>query len=277
MLTYTMVKQETLRVKNLNMADIPDGSVCAFIGKRKSGKSWAIRDMMYHKRDISIGLVVAGSEKVNPFFANFFPASYIESEYEEKTLDNIKLRQTKIKRMQKRRENDPESRNLDTRFMLVFEDSLHDNKWTKSKQIKNIFMNGRHFGLFFILSMQYVIGIPPNLRTNIDYAFLFRDYSINNRRKLYDNFGGPINSFAMFCTLMDNLDQYECLVICTDANKTQFRDQVMYFKAKKRQFKFGSDALWAQDAKIKTMRKKIGRKSSSSHNSKFRIIRDGDI
>ena len=35
-------------------------------------------------------------------------------------------------------------------------------------------MNGRHYKILFILTMQYALGIPPNLRTNIDYVFILR-------------------------------------------------------------------------------------------------------
>ena len=34
-------------------------------------------------------------------------------------------------------------------------------------------MNGRHYKMMFIITTQYALGIPPNLRTNIDYETLF--------------------------------------------------------------------------------------------------------
>ena len=250
------LQSKEVRIRRFDMSSVPDGSVCAFIGKRKTGKSCAIRDLMYHKRYIPIGQVISGSERANPFFSQFFPSSYIEDEYSEDILDNIMKRQVKIKKFaeQQKRLN---QREIDTRFLIVFDDCLHDSKWQRAKQIKNIFMNGRHFGILFILSMQYVIGIPPNLRTNIDYIFIFRDCSISNRKKLYENFGGNIPSFALFCSLLDNLDKYECLVICTDADKVNFSDQVMYFKAELHSnFKFGSKTLWEQDKKIKILNRK---------------------
>ena len=251
-----MPSTKQIKIKRLDLSEIPDGSICAFIGKRKSGKSCAIRDLMYHKRYIPIGQIISGSEKANPFFYKFFPSSYIEDEYTEETLDNILKRQVKIKEFAKQQKM-MNKREIDTRFLIVFDDCLHDGRWTKAKQIKNIFMNGRHFGIFFVLSMQYVIGIPPNLRTNIDYVFIFRDYSIQNRKKLYENFGGSIPTFSLFCSLMDHLDKYECLVICTDADKIKFQSQVTYFKAKMRDnFRFGSDTFWEQDAKIKMLKNK---------------------
>ena len=42
-------------------------------------------------------------------------------------------------------------------------------------------MTGRHYNILFIITMQYPLGIPPALRTNLDYVFLFRE-NINSFR-----------------------------------------------------------------------------------------------
>ncbi len=243
-----------IKISRFNLNEVHDNAVCIFLGKRRSGKSWAIRDLMYHKRQIPIGHIVSGTEKANPFFYKFFPYSYISEEYDEELLENIIRRQIKIKHFACIGETS-NSREIDPRFMLVFDDCLHDNKWQSAKSIKNVFMNGRHFNICFLLSMQYVIGIPPNLRTNVDYVFVYRDYSPTNRKKIYQNYGASIPSYQVFCSLMDNLDAYECLVISTDPALTTFQEQVKYFKAKPREhFLFGSTDFWNQHSKIMKLR-----------------------
>lgn len=258
-----------MRVQYFDLSSIPDGSVCVFIGKRKTGKSCAIRDLMWHKRYIPLGQIISGSERANPFFYQFFPTSYIEDEYSEDILDNILARQTKIRKFADA-QTENKKQEIDTRFLLVFDDCLHNNKWQNTEQMKTIFMNGRHFGVLFLLSLQYVIGIPPALRTNIDYAFIFRETSIQNRRKLYENFGGCIPSFPLFCTLMDRLDKYECLVICTDADKVAFNEQVMYFKSTLRgPFKFGCEHFWKQDKKLKKLKQFLSKQVGRNPNANF--------
>ena len=64
-----------------------------------------------------------------------------------------------------------ENNTTDPRAFLVLDDCLYDNTWTKDKNVRSLFMNGRHFKILFIITMQYALGIPPNLRTNIDYVF----------------------------------------------------------------------------------------------------------
>lgn len=243
-----------IQVSKFDLSTVPDDSVCVFIGKRRSGKSCTIRDLLYHKRYLPMGKVVSGSEVANPFFSSFFPSSYITTEYSDRLLDNVLKRQEKIKQYaeEQRKLN---GREIDPRFVLVFDDCLHDESWKRKKQIKNLFMNGRHFNILFLLSMHYVIGIPPGLRTNVDYVFIFRDPSPQNRRKIWDNFGGAIKTFDMFCALMDSLGKFECLVLCTCADKVRFEDQVMYFKCEiRKNFRFGSAKMWEEDKKLKMLR-----------------------
>ena len=42
------------------------------------------------------------------------------------------------------------------------------------------------YKLLFLLTMQYALGVPPNLRTNIDYVFILRENYVSNR-KLFMN------------------------------------------------------------------------------------------
>ena len=63
----------------------------------------------------------------------------------------------------------------DPRAFLILDDCLYDNTWAKDKFMRSVFMNGRHFKLLFLLTMQYALGIPPNLRTNIDFVFILRE------------------------------------------------------------------------------------------------------
>ncbi len=263
-----------IKIETLDPQSIPDGSVCVFVGKRKTGKSCAIRDLMWHKKYIPIGQVISGSETANPFFNQFFPKTYIDDEYSEEILSNILKRQRKIKQFAISKKT---GKKVDPRFCLVFDDCLHDNRWKTTTNMKSVFMNGRHYSILFILALQYCIGIPPNLRSNIDYIFIFRDNSIINRKKLYENYGGCIPSFQMFSSLMDNLDKFECLVICSDPNTINFNSQIMYWKSTLRDpFKFGCASFWKQDAKLQKWKKEFC-KSNPSFNAQWNVNKNTKI
>ena len=247
------MSEYSLNLRKFNMSEIPDGAICTFIGKRKSGKSYCLRDLLYNKKDIPVGKIISGTEEASPFFCNFFPQSFIDYEFNENSIIQLINRQKKVL---KRIAEDPVSLGqADPRLLLVLDDCLYDDSWAKTTPIRNIFMNGRHFKIFFVVTMQYVLGIPPVLRTNIDYTFIFREPSISNRRRIYDNFCGMIPTFNMFCQVMDSLDKYECIVVCNDADKTTLEEQVCWYKAKDNgKFRFGSDHMWVHDARATRMR-----------------------
>ena len=94
--------------------------------------------------------------------------------------------------------------------------------------------------------MQYALGIPPNLRTNIDYVFILRENYVSNRKKLYEHYAGMFPNFEMFCQVMDQCtENFECLVINNNAKSNKLTDQVFWYKADKRpEFKIGSPEYW---------------------------------
>ena len=51
----------------------------------------------------------------------------------------------------------------------------------KDEKIMEILMNGRHYELTYILTMQTPLGITPDLRLNFDYVFLLKEDSTINK------------------------------------------------------------------------------------------------
>jgi hypothetical protein len=135
---------------------------------------------------------------------------------------------------------------IDARAFCLLDDCLYDNTWTKDVNIKAFFMNGRHKDLLFIITMQYVLGIPPLLRTNIDYVFILREPYVQNRRKIFENFAGVFGQFDIFCQVMDQCtENFECLVINTNSKSNKLEDQVFYYKAEPHDdFKIGAEEYW---------------------------------
>ena len=98
----------------------------------------------------------------------------------------------------------------------------------------------------FIVTMQYALGIPPNLRTNIDYVFILRENIISNRKRIYESYAGMFPTFDFFCQVMDQCtEDYECLVIFNNAKSNALEDQVFWYKAEPHNdFRIGADAFW---------------------------------
>ena len=135
---------------------------------------------------------------------------------------------------------------IDGRAFVILDDCLYDNSWAREKLMRLLFMNGRHWKIMLVITMQYPLGVPPNLRTNIDFTFILREPYINNRRRIYENYAGMFPTFESFCQVMDQCtENYECLVIANNAKSNKLDDQIFWYKADNhRDFKLGSKEFW---------------------------------
>jgi len=229
-----------LELRKFDMNDIKDDKVVVLIGKRDTGKSFLCKDILYRHKDIPVGQVISGTEGANQFYSKIVPKLFIHGEYSAPVIHNM------IKRQKMMLTKMNEGEQLDPRAFLILDDCLYDNSWTKDANMRSIFMNGRHFKLLFLLTMQYALGIPPNLRTNIDYIFILRENYVSNRKRLYEHYAGMFPTFEMFNQVMDQCtENYECLVINNNAKSNKLTDQVFWYKADSRpDFRIGADNFW---------------------------------
>lgn len=222
---------QEIKLKKFDMKQIRNDEVCVFIGKRNTGKSFCLRDLLYYHQDIPFGTVISSTEEANRFFGDFVPPLFIHGDFEPEILENFIERQ----RLMKERKNTDMHRykDLNMNAFLIFDDLMFAaNKWIRDKNVSRIFMNGRHYKILFLLTMQYPLGIPPALRTSIDWIFIFREAYVKNRQRLYENYAGMFPSFDVFCQVMDQMtEDYGCLVIHNSARSNKLEDQVFYYKA----------------------------------------------
>ena len=242
----------TLELKKFDMKSIsfkPEenaGPVIVLIGRRDTGKSYLVRDLLYYHQDIPIGTVISGTEAGNGFYSQHVPKLFIHDEYNTAIIENILKRQRAVLKQIKKEQEMYKRTNIDPRAFVILDDCLFDATWTKDKVMRLLFMNGRHWKIMLVITMQYPLGIPPNLRTNIDYVFILREPYISNRRRIYDNYAGMFPTFEAFCTVMDQCtENFECLVIKNCAKSNKLYDQIFWYKAEShKDFKLGSKEFW---------------------------------
>jgi hypothetical protein len=242
----------TLELKKFNMRKItfkPDenkGPVIVLIGRRDTGKSYLVKDLLYYHQDIPIGTVISGTEMGNGFYSKHVPKLFIHNEYSSGIIENILKRQKTVLKQVKKEIETYKRSNIDPRTFTILDDCLYDGSWTKDKVMRLLFMNGRHWKVMLVITMQYPLGIPPNLRTNIDYVFLLREPYIANRKRIYENYAGMFPTFESFCQVMDQCtENYECLVIDNNTKSNKLHDQIFWYKAEPHSdFKLGSKEFW---------------------------------
>ena len=229
-----------IQLKKFDMTQISHDKTIVLIGKRDTGKSFLVKDILYHQKNIPAGSVISGTEAANEFYSSMVPPIFIHEEYQPIIISNLLKRQKQL--IIQRKEN----QSINPKAFLILDDCLYDNSWVKSTDVRSLFMNGRHYKSMFIITMQYALGIPPNLRTNIDYVFLLRENIVRNRKQLYEQYAGMFPSFEVFCQVMDQCtENYECLVIHNNAKSNKLQDQVFWYKASPHDdFHIGHPSFW---------------------------------
>jgi hypothetical protein len=130
------------------------GPVVVLIGRRDTGKSFLVKDLLYYHQDIPIGTVISGTEEGNGFYGKLVPKLFIHNEYNSAIIENILKRQKQVlKQVQKEIETYKKC-NIDPRTFTILDDCLFDHSWSKDKLMKLLFMNGRHWKIMLIITMQ---------------------------------------------------------------------------------------------------------------------------
>jgi hypothetical protein len=235
-----------LHLKKFDISSIPDDKVIVFIGRRETGKTFLVKDLLYYHRDVPIGTVISPTEDANESYSKIIPSLFIHDEYTPELIENVLKRQKRVTKMMNKEKNQYGKSMIDPRTFLLLDDCLYDNVWSKDKNMKYIFMNGRHQKVLLLITMQYPLGIPPNLRTNVDYTFILREPFVNNRKKIYENYAGMFPTFEVFNSVMDQCtENFECLVIHNNAKSNKLEDQVFWYKADAHEnFTVGSREFW---------------------------------
>jgi hypothetical protein len=210
-----------------------DHCTIAMIAKRATGKSFLTREIMYQKKNIAAAIAISRTEKLNSFYSEFIPDSYIYSEYSSDILARIYERQSKINEDNKKRIKDKKKIKNDS-LMLIMDDCMSSKgTWLKDPNILELFFNGRHHHLSFILTMQYSVGIPPEMRSNFDYIFLLAEDTISNRKRLYEHYAGMFPTFDIFQQVFSDItENYGIMVIDNRVHSKNLTDKVFWYKAK---------------------------------------------
>jgi hypothetical protein len=230
------------------MSSIKKGSIIVFIAKRNTGKSFLVKDCLYYKRDIPIGTVISATESCNRFYGgDLMPSLFIHDEYRPEIVANLVKRQEVVTKKYEHQMQLYGKSNIDPHAFLVLDDMMFDaNVWLKDINIKKIFMNGRHFKLTFLLTMQYALGLTTSMRSQCDYIFLGKENIYSNRKRLYEHYAGMFPTLEIFCQVLNQCtENYEFLVIDNTSRSSDISSQVYWYKADTHPpFRIGAPEFW---------------------------------
>lgn len=219
---------ETFHVSELDLDTFCENPVITIIGKRKSGKSMLAKSIIKHQLEkglIDEIVVFSLTEKMNKFYENFV------------TDVNYKLDFGMLEKILEKQEQNIENENK-KKYMIVFDDCCGTKgEWTKNAAMQEILFNGRHYNISYIFIMQFPIGISPELRSNFDYIFLFKDDVISNLKRMYDHYAGIFPSFNLFKQVFQQLtDNNSTMAIKNKGSVKSILEKIFWYKASETTF-----------------------------------------
>jgi len=218
---------------------LPDSGIVVCIGRRKSGKTVNILDILYHKRmSFSHGIVFCGSKATCREYQQHIPSVFIHDEFNPKLLESIVNKQ----------ERDVEMGTAKPIFVLLDDLMYAKGAVTRDKTVRRIAFNGRHAKIFLILSMQYSMDLDPSIRQQIDFVFLSREKNKHYREKLYNAYNVCFESPSAFDRAMTSCtNDFETFVLssASDTQSDKPEDNAFWFKSKPgRKFKMNAKGSW---------------------------------
>ena len=202
-----------------------------------TGKTTLIASLLYAKKHIfPVGMVMSGSEDSNHYYRKIFPNLFVYNEYNE----------DKVKDFIKRQKN--AKQHLENPWgILLLDDCTDDPRIFNDPLQHGLFKRGRHWKLWYILSLQYAMDVKPVIRVNVDGVFILREPSVKIRKVVWENYASIIPDFSLFCTIMDSITgDYTALYIHNAIQTNVWTDCVFYYKATPvpDNFRFGCQDYW---------------------------------
>ena len=202
-----------------------------------TGKSTLIKAILHAKKHIfPVGMAMSGSEDSNHCYREIMPSTFVYNEYNEDRIKDFVKRQ-KIA-----------SQHISNPWAVIVLDDCTDDPRIFNKPLQQaMYKKGRHWKMFYILSLQYAMDVKPSIRTNVDGIFILREPLLKNRESLYKNYASIIPDFTTFCELMDQLTDDYCSLYIHNATQTNdWFDCVFYWKAPQvpKDWKLGCPEYW---------------------------------
>lgn len=210
------------------------------VGKKGSGKSVLMNMIAWLlSGHVDLAMAITPSTDSKDMFKRFMPACFILHEYPSDKITRL------IEHQRACRENGERM----NRIVLFLDDVTYDKTIFRRTEIRDILMNQRHLNITLVFAMQYCMDVGPDIRSQIDYVFAFKEAIAANRKRLHTNFFGmfpKLDGFEKaFATCTEN---FECMVMDSTQATNKLEDQVFYFKATMEaglpKFRLGRSVFW---------------------------------
>ena len=211
----------SLRIKKFDPTKMRSNCIIFLIGKRNTGKSVLMRDLLYNMPRPDYVIAMAPTDDTIQMFREFLPETCIFDHFSQEKLESaVNLQREFV------------SRGKERRLMILLDDVLYQKNVLNSTAMRHIFFNGRHDNITLLCASQYLMQIAAEFRSNIDMLFALRDNVLLNRQKMWKNFFGQFSRFEEFDRVMSACtESYKCLVLDGTSSSSDYTDSVKWYRA----------------------------------------------
>lgn len=220
-------------LKRFDMSTIVPRAHVVIIGKRQTGKSTLVKDIVSRLSErpdhsnhfkSSNTLIVDPTSSSRKEYAEIAPPESIHTEYAPELIEDLVSQQ---------RSGHCQPWQQDA--IVVLDACFYDNSWMRDVNIRDMLISREALAITPIIAHQFAPSVPHSLRSQIDYVFVFRENVLNNRKRIYDNYAtSAFDTFETFCNVLDTTttENYECLVmdLRPSSKGNKLEDQVFWYK-----------------------------------------------
>ena len=165
---------------------MPHSAIC-LLGKRRVGKSYCVRDLVYNeyykKRKYKFFILICPTCKLNNDY-DFIPDEYKFERMNTMLLQKIFMRQDTLKKKY--------GNKGDFDLCLILDDVVGLSNMEQSKLLATMLLSGRHRNITIILSLQYLFTkeMSKSCRDCLDYIFVFPQSNTENIKAVVEQWLG---------------------------------------------------------------------------------------
>lgn len=193
-----------LVVNPFDMRTVKPDRIHMIIGHRGTGKSLIEEDLMYHLSpyfDVAFGFTPTKSSK-EMMLRHFPPAFVYDKGFSKEAFAKILGIFQALVEAGKVRHG-----------LVALDDCMADKGVYRGPTMRDVFLNGRHYLLTLLNSLQYCMDMERDLRSQIDYVYALHEDNAGNKRRLYDNFFGCFEKYEDFCKVLDKCTANHCALV----------------------------------------------------------------
>jgi hypothetical protein len=179
-------------------------STVSIFGKRNTGKSFYARYLLYILKDYFPWGWCLTNTPQNGWWQQMIPEKRI---YKGWRPDLIK----KIMEIQRERIR---NKDINPFVFIILDDIVSDQALRYDPTLRELYYEGRHFGIFILICAQYVYGLPPGNRANTDFAITFTQHQQRQIKQLHEDYMTEYKNWKSLAADMNRiLGEHECLII----------------------------------------------------------------